>query len=582
MTKKLKRAYQDLNKSLAKKEEIIFGDLGIYLGSRQVVSVPNRPAYVYVRLRSSRSEVVQAFNDKVAQRWDLPVQLTYKGGRYIVLGKNENLFSDWVNDEPYLAKHADSHVLDKESGNIGGDVVWTYPYQFIPHLVHPFNVPGATNVFIHAHPLWNGDSWIMAGNTGTVSFTPYRPTTGASLVLITLDKSTGNPHLFSTTGTFIPESVTGSNSLLSYYPEPTNDYIPLSVVRLVSGTSTIGWNNLYDVRQFNSHLPFIQLNSFPEIDNIQISGLTVTSTGTVAYLQASGGGGSTGSFGNWKFDIVGTLETGTSMSQPYLVTDPSAISQAYLYAEHLGVTGTTIVDVLKNGVSIFTGTPLTLPYNLTGSWVSLTPYITNFVRGDVLTTNILQKASQAKNVVVELSNGVGLGASGLTVEETDGSPSIAGVDTIKFTNGRVTNLGNNDVSIELLPQIPLVSYAPTGTFSTVTSSYTAVASSNIDVTITKYNSNSNILIDLDCTMYSTANNSNVRFAVNDGSIDYDITNFYFNVANSHTTITGKVTVTGLGVGVYTFRLRWKRVSGAGTLTIDSGDRLFLTAQEVQP
>lgn len=445
--KKLKKVYQEFNKTLAKKEEVIFGDLGIYLGGKQVVSVPNRPAYVYVRLRSSRSEVVQAFNDKVSQRWDLPVELAYKGGKYIVLGKNEGLFSDWVNDEPYMAKHADSHILNREGGKIGGDVVWTYPYQFIPNLVHPFNVPGATNVFIHSHPLWNGDSWIMAGNTGTSSFTPYRPSTGASLVLVTLDKDTGNPHLFSTTGTFIPESVTGSNSLISYYPEPTNNYIPLSVIRLVSGTTTIGWDNIYDVRQFNAQLPFIQVNTLPEIDNLQFSGLSISSTGTVAYLQSTGGGGggTTGSFGTWRFDIVGTLETGTSMSQPYLVTDTSSISKAYLYAEYLGVTGTTIVDVLKNGISIFTGTPLSLAFNATGSWVSLTPYYSNFVRGDILTTNVLQKATNSRNVVVELSNGVGLGSSGLTVEEVEGTPSVAFVEKIKFPNNTITNEGGGVV-----------------------------------------------------------------------------------------------------------------------------------------
>lgn len=444
--RKLKKAYQELNKTLTKKTNIIFGDLGIYLGGQQVVSVPSRSAYVYVRLRSSRSEVVQAFNDKVAQRWDLPVELTYKSGKYVVVGRNENLFSDWVNDEPYLAKHAESHILNREGGQVGGDIVWTYPYQFIPHLVHPFNVPGATNAFIHSHPLYNGDTWVMAGNTGTPSFTPYRPlTSGSSLILVTLNKSTGNPYLFATTGTYIPDTITGSNLLLPYYPTPSSDYIPLSVVRLVSGTSTIGWNNLYDVRQFNSHLPFIQLNSFPEIDNLQFSGLTVSSTGTVAYLSSLGGGGSTGSFGTLKFDIAGTLETGTSMSQPLLITDTSSVSVAYLYAEYLGATGTTIVDVLKNDVSIFTGTPLTLPYNLTGSWVSLTPYYKDFVRGDILKVNVLQKAPSSRNVVVTLSNGIGLGASGLTVEEVDGSPSVSSVTKIQFPTGTISNLGGGVV-----------------------------------------------------------------------------------------------------------------------------------------
>lgn len=584
--KRLKKAYKNFNKSLAKKEEVIFGDLGIYLGGKQVVSVPNRPAYVYVRLRSSRSEVVQAFNDKVSQRWDLPVELVYRGGKYIVIGRNEKLFTDWVNDEPYIAKHADSHILNREGGKIGGDVVWTYPYQFIPHLVHPFNVPGATNVFIHPHPLWNGDSWILAGNTGTVSFTPYRPTTGASLVLVALDKDTGNPHIFSTTGTFIPENITGSNSLFQYYPTPTSEYIPLSVVRLVSGTSTIGWDNIYDVRQFHSYLPMIQVNGLTDIDHLQLSGLSVSGSGSVAYITASGGGGggaTTGGFGNWRFDIAGTLETGTSMSQPYLVTDPSSISMAYLYAEYLGVTGTTIVDVLKNGESIFTGTPLSLAYNATGSWVSLIPSLSTFVRGDVLKINILQKAKEAKNLVVNLSTGVGLGIVGLVVQETDGSPSISNVATLKFNNGRIVDEGSGTVAINLLPNKPLTNYAPTGTFSTTSSSYIDVVSTNLNVTITKTESASisDLLIEFNGTFYSTAADTRVVFAVSDGTTDYEVAPYYINGANEHKTVVGRIKISGLGIGSYTFKLRWKRTDGSGTITIDTNDTLCLSVQEVR-
>jgi len=584
--KRLKKAYKNFNKSLAKKEEVIFGDLGIYLGGKQVVSVPNRPAYVYVRLRSSRSEVVQAFNDKVSQRWDLPVELVYRGGKYIVIGRNEKLFTDWVNDEPYIAKHADSHILNREGGKIGGDVVWTYPYQFIPHLVHPFNVPGATNVFIHPHPLWNGDSWILAGNTGTVSFTPYRPTTGASLVLVALDKDTGNPHIFSTTGTFIPENVTGSNSLFQYYPIPTSEYIPLSVVRLVSGTSTIGWDNIYDVRQFNSYLPQIQVNGLTDIDHLQLSGLSVSGSGSVAYITASGGGGggaTTGGFGNWRFDIAGTLETGTSMSQPYLVTDPSSISKAYLYAEYLGVTGTTIVDVLKNGTSIFTGTPLSLPYNSTGSWVSLTPYTSEFVRGDILTTNVIQKARDARNVVIELSGGVGLsgGGSSLTVEDIDGTPSFSPVEKIKFTNGRTSNGGSNSVIVELLPNVGITQGFPSGTKTTTSSSYANVDGTNFDVQITKYSNDSDILIDVGLQLYATAVTSIAGIGVYDGTSDHDILPIVFNSANVFSFASGKIKISGLAVGTYTFTLRWKRDLGSGTITTTSDVKLYISAQEVQ-
>lgn len=45
----------------------------------------------------------------------------------------------------------------------------------------------------------------------------------------------------------------------------------------------------------------------------------------------------------------------------------------------------------------------------------------------------------------------GGGGAALTVTEEDGSPSISSVDTIKFPNGTVTDLGSGDVSIRQVP-----------------------------------------------------------------------------------------------------------------------------------
>ncbi|MEM4722087.1 MAG: hypothetical protein QXT73_08525, partial [Candidatus Methanomethylicaceae archaeon] len=64
------RGRYKFSKSLRRFEEkkenrryIIPGVLGISIGGRRYVEVPNRPGYVYVRLRQSQNELIQAFNN---------------------------------------------------------------------------------------------------------------------------------------------------------------------------------------------------------------------------------------------------------------------------------------------------------------------------------------------------------------------------------------------------------------------------------------------------------------------------------------------------------------------------------------
>lgn len=64
----------------------ISGKLGIPLGGSRLVEVPNRNSFVYVQLRDNQNEVIQAFNNKVAPSYGLPVIVQREGTRYIVLG----------------------------------------------------------------------------------------------------------------------------------------------------------------------------------------------------------------------------------------------------------------------------------------------------------------------------------------------------------------------------------------------------------------------------------------------------------------------------------------------------------------
>ena len=246
---KLKKVLTEFDDTLKKEEVEIPGELGAYIKGKKTVEVPNRPHYVYVRLRTNLSEIIQAYNDSVSPSFRLPVLVKREGNKYIVIGLESNRYSNWENTNRYIPRHGDTHSFDLEGNKMGADPVWVYPQQFMPSLVAPFGVHGAENAFVYAHSFINNGTWHYSGNTGTPSLTNYNPTTGLRLVLITMDTITGNPTLFASTGTSIATTITGTAALLPYLPVfDESRYLPLSFAALQSGTFSVGWDNLHDVR----------------------------------------------------------------------------------------------------------------------------------------------------------------------------------------------------------------------------------------------------------------------------------------------------------------------------------------------
>lgn len=236
------------------------GILGIPLGGVKRVEVPNRNAYVYVRLRNNSNEIIEAFNNQVAPSYNLPVKLQRQGNRYVVLGVDTQRYeNNWNSFAPFLPRHGNTHSFDTESGG-GGDLVWVYPRQFMPSLVLPSGSAGAGNVILSPYTLKKDNgSWLYVGNTGTPSIIQYNPTsvTGAIMVLVYLDTSTGNPGLLVGSGTVFLNSITGSSQIAQYIPSvlaPATQ-IPLAAIRLITGTAAISWDNIYDVRQFLHNSP---------------------------------------------------------------------------------------------------------------------------------------------------------------------------------------------------------------------------------------------------------------------------------------------------------------------------------------
>ena len=297
---KLKKVLTEFDDTLKKEEVEIPGELGAYIKGKKTIEVPNRPHYVYVRLRTNLSEIIQAYNDSVSPSFRLPVLVKREGNKYVVIGLESNRYSNWENTNRYIPRHGDTHSFDLEGNKMGADPVWVYPQQFMPSLVAPFGVHGAENAFVYAHSFINNGTWHYSGNTGTPSLTNYNPTTGLRLVLITLDTITGNPTLFASTGTSIATTITGTAALLPYLPAfDESRYIPLSFAALQSGTFSVGWNNLHDVRPLagvggttsvgsipHNNLSGLQggvTGSYYHLNNTQISGLV---SGSVTSLHS--------------------------------------------------------------------------------------------------------------------------------------------------------------------------------------------------------------------------------------------------------------------------------------------------------
>lgn len=254
--KKLLKKFKEYDQTKPQKIKEIAGLLGIPINGMFQVEVPNRNGFVYVRLRNNTNELIQAFNEKVSPVYGLPVLVAFKNNRYEVQGRDTARYSDWGSFSTSMPKHGSQHSLNFENGQ-GGDVTWVYSRQMMPFATTPSGTEGAGTVFVMPHVYRNpvDASWNYIGDESSPSFLPAKPTgTSARMMLLYWDLDTSDPLI--ATGTFFSESLTGTSAVLPYIPTITNQrHIPLAGIRLVSGTETILWDNIYDMRQWATTTP---------------------------------------------------------------------------------------------------------------------------------------------------------------------------------------------------------------------------------------------------------------------------------------------------------------------------------------
>ena len=252
MTYNLFNSVKDLKTST--EENVLYGSLGIPIGGAKVVEVPNRSGFVYVRLRDSTSELIQAQNDQVSPVYGLPVILTRRGNKYYIKGRDTERYENWGTYSPFLPRHGDQHSFNPSAG-MGGDVTFVYGNQFMPLLTTPSGSVGAGNVILSEYILQqNTAGWLYVGNTGTANLLGYKPTgSSAVMVLVYLDTVSGNPGILVGSGAYFPNSITGTPQVVPYIPTVQSpNHIPSAAIRLSSGTTIIGWDNIYDVKQYYS------------------------------------------------------------------------------------------------------------------------------------------------------------------------------------------------------------------------------------------------------------------------------------------------------------------------------------------
>lgn len=295
---------------------LIAGTLGIIMGGQQLVEVPDRPSYVYVMVRSSTEEVIQAFNQQVAPVYGLPVFIQWQGNRYVVVERDTMRYSNWQDFSPYLPRHASTH----EFRGSAGDVVFVDQQQFLPLMPMPSGAFGNKEIVINDYNLMT--------TTGTFQYSPiqitkdltvWNPTssTGAQMVLVSMDMTNGGLNYTVGSGSVFSNQLTGTADVLPNIPAVSDisRYLPIAAVRLVTGTSLLTWQNIYDVRPIfgatsvnqgggggggggsSSGVAILNngvLENYANQLNLLGAGFTLFHSGTEADLTIQGGSGPSG------------------------------------------------------------------------------------------------------------------------------------------------------------------------------------------------------------------------------------------------------------------------------------------------
>lgn len=185
--------------------------------------------------------LVEALNTILPHRPGLPVRIRKEGGAWRVVGIDHLALPD-PGPFHYVPAHAEAHRFGHSSG--GDDVVWLDKVQYTPLMVAPTEPPSlAVRVLPGTCYNQNGELVVLS-RTEIIDLAQHiGPAT--SYALIAVDISTGAP---------VVARVSGS------YPSVAPGEVPLAIVRLQPGASSISWREIYDARDIPPSLSAVALS----------------------------------------------------------------------------------------------------------------------------------------------------------------------------------------------------------------------------------------------------------------------------------------------------------------------------------
>jgi hypothetical protein len=249
---RLQGAVEELLSSKQDSPELVPAAMGAYINGSQTIEVAARPGFIWCRIRSQTSERVMAFNAEpgVAHHWDLPILVTRDPkfpDIWKVAGRDIARYTDWgENSSPYLPPHGRDHSFGGGTDS-GNDIVWAFKRQFMPLLPMP-KATGTLSIDIGQDFYYFGGRFRWFEGTGTATLDSYKPTGGynARFVTIYIDGPTGELDYLSGDefNTITPPVDPGEFISI---PSPDTGFA-VAAVWLATGTTSIGWRNIYDLR----------------------------------------------------------------------------------------------------------------------------------------------------------------------------------------------------------------------------------------------------------------------------------------------------------------------------------------------
>lgn len=124
-------------------------------------------------------------------------------------------------------------------------------------------------------------------------------------------------------------------------------------------------------------------------------------------------------------------------------------------------------------------------------------------------------------------------------------------------------------------------YTTGATAAIASTAFTSLGGTATTPSFTKLKDGTRLKIDLRCACFVTVGGTQVEWAVRVNSVDYGpAAGVFVNPAGQHTAMSGIAYADGVPAGSYTGLLRARQVSGTGVVSVNTGDPIWLTIDEV--